>query len=109
MVNLVHPVDRSVAVNTAYTAIYMNRMVEIDVIGELVDLHPGNGLARLVTLAHQRQLGVIPQNLIVAIHAGRGGRDVRVPGFLDSVVTIAAIDPQLIGMDGMRKSHRLNG
>src|SRR3989442_5231698 len=104
MVNLVHLVDRSVAVNTAYAAVYVNGMVEIDVIGKLVDLNPGNGLARLVTLAHQRQPGIIPQYLIVAIHAGRRRRDVRVPGFLDAVVTITAIHPQLIGVDGMRKS-----
>jgi len=44
----------------------------------------------------------------VAIHAGRGRRNVRVPGFLDPVVTIPAINPQLIGVDGVRKSHRLN-
>ena len=93
MVNLVHLVDRSVAVNTAYAAVYVNGMVEIDVIGQLVDLHPGNGLARLVTLAHQRQPGIVPSTPGCGSSCRSRPPGCSNTGFLDAVVAITAIDP----------------
>ncbi len=45
----------------------------------------------------------------MAIHASGGRRNIRVPGLFDSIVAIAAIDPQLVRMHRMGKTDRLNG
>ena len=48
MINLVHLVDRAVALNTRIAPVYVDRMIEINIVRNFVHLHPGDELrARL--------------------------------------------------------------
>jgi len=106
--NLVHLVDRPVALDTTETPVHVHRMIEIDVIGHFVDLHPGDRLARVETLPHQCQPRIVLEHLIVAIHASRCRRDIRIPRLFHGIVTVTAIQTKLIRVDGMGKAHRLD-
>src|SRR2546422_11163544 len=46
MVNLVHLVDLAMALDTTDAAVHVDGMVEIHVVGRLVNVDPGNRLAR---------------------------------------------------------------
>ena len=71
----VHLVDLAVALHAADAAVHVDRVVEIDVIGHLVDLHPRHGLARLVAVPHHgASSGLVVLDLVVAVHAGLRGR-----------------------------------
>lgn len=109
VINLVHLVDPAVAFDATDAPVDVDGVVEIDEVGQLVDLDPGNGLAALGALAHQLQTRIILEHLVVAVHAGGTGRDVREPGFLDAGMAVTAIDPELARVGGVRKSDGLNG
>src|SRR4030095_15240893 len=47
-----HLIDLAMAAHAGNAAIHMRRMVEINVVGGLMDLHPFNGLARRPGIAH---------------------------------------------------------
>src|SRR5205823_12594286 len=74
MVNLVHLVDLAMALDTTDAAVHVDGMVEINVVGRLVNMDPGNRLARRRALPHQFQLGTFLQHLTVTVHAVRSGR-----------------------------------
>src|SRR5207344_2562846 len=84
------------------------RMIEVSEIGEAMDLDPFDRLAGGGAFAYERQPRIILEHLVVAIHAGRTGGNVRIPGFLDGIVTVAAIDPELVGVSGVGKTDGLN-
>ncbi len=44
----------------------------------------------------------------MAVHADGTGGNVRVPGLLNRVVAVSAIQPQLVRVDGMGERHRLD-
>src|SRR5438093_9991949 len=98
MIYLLHLVDRPVALHATDPAVDVDRMVEIDEVGHAMNLDPGDGLAALGAFTHQRQPRIILEHLVMAVHAGRAGRDVREPRFLNSAVAVSAINPQLAGM-----------
>ena len=109
VIDLVHLVDRAMALDATDAAVDVDGMVEIDVIRHFVDLHPGDGLARRRAFPYQLQLGAVLQDLVVTVHAGRSGRDVGIPGLFHRAVAVAAIQAELVGMNRVRKGHRLNG
>lgn len=109
LVNFVHFIDLAMALDATDAAVHMDGMIEIDVVWQFVNLDPGDRLAGLVAVANQSQLGVVFEHLIVAIHAQRAGRDVGIPGFLDGVVAITAVNAQLVRVNCMGKRHRLHG
>ena len=51
MIDLVHVIDLPVAFHATDAAVDMDGMVEIDVIGHLVDLHPRDGAAPVAALS----------------------------------------------------------
>ena len=57
------------ALDATDAAVNVNRMVEIDVIRHLMDLHPFDRLACGRAVAHHRQTGIILEHLGVAVHA----------------------------------------
>jgi len=103
--HLIHPPMAGHATDAAGD---MDRVVKIDVIGHLVNLHPGNGRIVRGAVADDLQARIVLQHLIVAVHAGGRARQVGKPGFFDPVMAIAAIQAELAGMDPMRKRHRLD-
>src|SRR5262249_3453046 len=76
----------------------VDRVVEVDVVGQVVDLDPLDRLARPPALADGLELGRLVPDLRVAVHAGLGRRGVRVGGLLDAGVAIAAIDAHRSGV-----------
>ena len=87
-------VDPPMALDAADAAVHVDGVVEINIIRHLVDLDPTDRLARLDALLHERQRWAIRLHLAVAVPAGVGGGDVGVPGLLDVVVAITAIQAQ---------------
>ena len=109
LVNFVHVVDVAVAFHATDAAVYVDGVVEIDVVREFVNLHPGNGLAGLVTVTNYSELGIVLEHHAVAVHADRTGRNVGIPGFFNGIVAIAAIHAQLVRMNGMGEGDGLDG
>jgi len=96
---------------TAHTAVHMDRMVEVSVIRQAVDLHPRDRLACLPAVAHCGQTGTVGQDLTLAmaIDTGLGGRQVRVTCYLYEAMAIATIHSELLHMEGVGKGDRLVG
>jgi hypothetical protein len=109
LVDLVHLVDRPVAAVAADSAVHMDRMIEVGVVGQSVNLHPGDRLARLPALADRSETGAVRKDLAVAVtvDAGLSGGKVRVAGNLDKAMAVTAIHPELLHMEGVGEGHRL--
>ena len=78
LVDDLHFIDGAVATVAAHATVHVNSVVEIGVVGNLVDANPVNGLTGLPTLTHRSQLRAIGLDLGMACHTGLSGRDVRV-------------------------------
>ena len=97
-----HLIHSAVATHAGDAAVHMHRVVEISVVGRLVDLHPLHGLAGLPSLAQRLQFRVVLLHLRVAAHADLHRRDIRVrrdfdehhwePLEFQTTATIQAID-----------------
>ena len=75
-----------------------------------MNLHPLDRLILvLIAGTHWLKLGVIGPDRAVAVHTGFSRGHVRVPRLLHPVVAVAAVEPQLLHVDRMRKRHRLGG
>ncbi len=74
--NFIHVIDLPVAFHAADAAVHMNGVIEINVVRNFMDLHPGNGRVVLDTVTHQLQARIVLQHLIVTVHAGGAGRNV---------------------------------
>src|SRR5687767_11270459 len=106
--NFIHLVHAPVAMDATDAAIYVHGVIEINVIGDFVDLDPVDGLAGRGAFANERQARIVGEHLIMAIHARAGAGNVRIPGFFNAIVAITAVDPELIGVDGVGKTDGLN-
>ncbi len=106
--DLVHLIDPAVTFHATNSPGDMHRMVKINVVRSDVNLDPGNRGIIGRAFADDGQARIIFQDLIMAIHAGRSGRDIGHPGFIHVAVTITAIEAELTGVDFVGKWHRLN-
>ena len=102
-----HLVDAVVAVDTADPAPHVGRVVEVDVVGKVVDAHPRHRQSGRVALAQHDQPGRARADVRVAVHArlGRGDRGVR--RVFDVGVAVAAVDAELPRVQRVRVRHRL--
>ena len=78
LVNHIHVVHLTVATHAADTPINVHRVIEISVIGYLVDFYPVDRIPALPTLPHGGQLWIVGLHLGVAVHARLGGRNIGV-------------------------------
>ena len=92
--DFIHLVDFTVALHATNPAVHMHGMVEINVVGRLVYLNPGNRFAGVVAFTDKRQPRIICQNLIMAIHASRSRGYIRVPGLLHGIVAVTAVQSE---------------
>lgn len=74
--HLIHFVNVAMTMHATDAAVNVHGVIEVNEIRHFVDLHPGNGFARLRTFSHQRQAWIVLEHLIVAIHARRTGGNV---------------------------------
>ena len=111
LVDNAHLVYRTMATVAADSAVHMDGMVEISVIGEAVDLHPRNRFAAFPTVADGGKARTVRQNLAltVTVDAGLGGWKVRVTRHLDEAMAVAAVHPKLLHVQGVGEGNRLIG
>lgn len=83
-------------------------MIEVNIIWRFVDTHPRNGVAGFPRFADRSQFRAQGFDLRVTIHAGLCSWNIGVGGFLYPGVTIAAIHPELIDVEGMIEGYRLS-
>ena len=86
-----HLVHLAVAMHATDAAVHVNRMVEVNIARESVDLHPVDRLIALVGGPDWLQLRRIGEYLVVAIHTDRGGRNIGIPRGLNAVVAVSAV------------------
>src|SRR5690242_13583362 len=70
----------------------MNAVVEIDIVGQVVDPRPFNRFARACALSDRLQVRAVRPNLRVAIHAGLRRWDSSRRGSLNRCMTVAAVN-----------------
>jgi len=109
LVNFFHLIDPAVTAHAADAAGHVGAVVEVSVVGEIVDLHPLDGPARLVALPDRRKLGTGRPNFAVTVHARLSRWDGRMRTVLDGVVAIPAIDAELAGVQRVAVRDRLFG
>ena len=68
--HFIHLIDWPVAFHAGNTAVHMDGVVEINVIGRLMNLNPRHRLIVFETLADRLQSRIISQHGGVAFHAG---------------------------------------
>src|SRR6187431_2628602 len=109
LIDLFHLIDPPVTAHAADAAGHVGAMVEVDVVGEVVDLHPLDRVTRLVALADGRELGARRPDLAVTVHARLRRRNGGVRAVLDGAVAIPAIDAELAGVQRVAVRDRLFG
>ena len=107
--HLIHEVDPPVALRAADPPGHMDAVIEVDVVGELMNPHPLHRLARLPARPDRSQHLGIGANQLVAIHARLGGRNHGDGRPLHVDVAIPAIQTELVHMEPMRVRDRLIG
>jgi len=85
----------------------MDAVVEIDVIGQVVNARPFNRLIVAPTRPDGFEIGAVAPDLRVAVHTGLRRRYPGVRGSLDRRVAIAAINAVVARMVLVRKLHGL--
>lgn len=94
-----HLVDPAMAGDAGDAAGDVGLVVEVDVIGEAVDFHPGDGLAGGVALTNHLQLGALFPDPVVAVHTGLGGGDSGEARFFDRGMAVVAIHTEISGVE----------
>lgn len=108
LVNNLHFVDRAVAAIATDATIHVSGVIEISIIGNLVDAHPVDRLASFPAFADGFQFRAVSLDLRVAGHARLGAWDVRVRSDFNEAVAVAAIEPELLNVDDVREWNRLS-
>jgi hypothetical protein len=107
LVDAPHLIDGPMARRAADTFVHMDRVIEIDEIGDVGDTIPGDGLAREIAPAHGLEHRALVPYLVVATHAEIGGRYARRRGRRGVLVAVETIDAvvlhvmPMIELDGL--------
>ena len=106
-----HLVDSTVAGIAAHAPVYMDRVVEVGVVRNSVNLHPVDGgsvaFAAVPGGAHRVQSGILRLDLLVTSHARLHRWDIRMRGYLHETMAIPAVHTKLLHVKIMLKGHRL--
>src|SRR6185503_4167081 len=131
LLHAVHLLDLAVARLAGDAGVDVARVREVDVLGQLVNTHPRNGLRRtgrphargdprrireLVQLlnlgARARgtdvRRGTLRADEVVAPHAGRERGEARVHRLVGREVTVETVHAELLHVNGVREVDRLN-
>ena len=103
-----HLVDPAMAFDAADAAVHVNRMVEVDVIRRLVHLDPRHGGATFEARAHHGQQRTLGLHQFMAVHARLRSRKIGKARLVDIAVAIAAVEPELAGVQAVIVRHRLD-
>lgn len=102
-----HAVHLAVARRAAHALGHVNTVVEIDIVGKLMDPTPMNRLILCQTIAYRRQHRRVGPDLRMTRHARFRRGDFRKPSFLDRFVAIAAIEAETSDMMSVAKRYGL--
>jgi hypothetical protein len=111
LIDNAHLIHRTVTAVTAHTPVHMDSMVEIGVVGQAVNLHPGNRLTGLPTLPNRSETRAVGKDFTctVAVNTGLCGREIRMGGNLHKAVTVSTVHTELFNMEGVGKGNGLIG
>ncbi|MAR57360.1 MAG: hypothetical protein CMM93_09275 [Rickettsiales bacterium] len=90
-------------------AVEVGRVVEVGVVGQLMDADPLHRLTGLPALANRSEAGGLGAHDVVAAHAGLRGRDHRLGRLLHVRVAVAAVEAELPRVQAVAIRHRLLG
>lgn len=109
LVNDLHGTDIAVAALAADASIYVHGVIEVGVVGGLVDADPFDGLSGGPTFANGGEFRAVVFNFAFAVapDAGGGGGDVGVGGYFDIAVAVTAIHAELFHMDDVGEGDGL--
>ena len=102
-----HQVNAPMTSRAAYPLVYVNAVIEIDEVGQVVNAGPLDGLTCAPALAYWFKIRAIRPNLRVAVHACFGWRDTRICQLLNSCMAVAAIDPFIAHVMFVAELYRL--
>ena len=102
-----HLVDGTVTRGAADALVDVNAVIEVDVIGQAVDLDPLNRLVSTKAFANRFEIADIVEEDGMAIHAGLGGRNARIAGTFHAGMTVAAVDAVVSNMVLVAELYRL--
>src|SRR5579872_2178090 len=94
-------------ITAAHALMNVNAVIEINVVGEIVDAGPVERYPRAVTFANRLQHFCIRPNLRVTVHARLGGRHAGKTRIFDRGVTIPAVNSKRSHMMLVAERHRL--
>jgi len=107
--HLFHIRDISMAFNAADADTQVSAVIEIDIIGQLVDAHPLDRSAFSPSFAQRDQLLILLADQSMAVHAGLDAGDIGVGRNFDLGVAVAAVHPQVSGVELMTVGDGLDG
>jgi hypothetical protein len=102
-----HLIDAPVARGTAYSFCHVDAVIEIDIIGQIVNAVPLKRCVRGDAVADRREQRNIGKDLRVTMHAGLARRHAGKARFFDRSVAVATIDAVLRDVVFVTKRHRL--
>ena len=104
-----HLVDTTVTGDTADSAGHVRVMVEVGVVGKLVDANPAHRTAALGAVANRGERRAVLLHRLMAVHAGLRRRNVRDGRHLDRGVTVPAIESKFADVELVAIRDGLNG
>ena len=102
-----HLIDAAVTRRTTNAFVHVNAVVEIDVVGKIVNPSPFERLAGAEAGAHRLEIGAIRPDLFVTVHADRSRGNTRRRGCLNRCVAITAINAIIADVVFMAELNRL--
>jgi len=105
----VHFVDLAVTTDATYAAAYVDGVVEVGVVGNVVNLDPGNWFTCSPAVTNGLKFGVVLLNVAVTIHTGLRGGKIGMAANFDVAVAITAVHAKLGYMELVIKGNGLNG
>src|SRR5215470_13137603 len=101
LVDDLHLLDRTVALLTGEARLHVTFVVELHVVGQAIDLDPGDLLAALEVTRELLDLGPVRHRDLVAAHARAHRRQVGHRRLLRAVMTIETVHLELAGVERM--------
>jgi len=102
-----HLIDAAVAGRTANAFFYVNAVIEICVVRQVVYANPFDRFSFTKTGAHWFEIRAFGPNLFVAVHARVRRRHARRGGGFDGIMTVTTINAVVTNVMLMTKLHWL--
>ncbi len=109
LVDHFHLVNATMAGNTAYPSRDMRAVVEIGIVRQVVYLDPFDGNSCRMAFAHWQKLRTVLPHQTMTVHARLRRRKSRKARLVNCIVAVAAVDPELTGVQRVTVGNRLLG